>query len=203
MRFNSAAHRYLSHLGALVCGALLPLILGAGLGLEDNRPIRASRMGIIDKLGIERIRMDLDEDGAPYIAFYDDRKVNRISLRESKDGSPNLVFFDSAGRARMGMLLNGVGAPEFALFDEEHRNLASVSIVEGWPILALFGRGGAGVGLKVAPQSSPQVIFSDENTVTRLRLMLDDTGKARLTFIAHDGREESQLTSGAAVPGGR
>lgn len=173
-------------------GLLVIFAVAAGLGMQNSKPIEVPSLSVVDKLGVERIRMALGKRGAPYLAFYDQKKVNRISLSEGEDGTPNLVFFDSLGRARTGIRLDADGSPALAMFDEHHRNLVSIAIVEGSPGIVAYGHEDEAVGLRVGAGPSPQLVLSDRNKVTRLRIELGDGGKPSLIFVDKDGKEENR-----------
>jgi hypothetical protein len=189
-----------SRRSALLAGAAVALlVLAVGAGLQDHRGgvVVGSAFTLVDRRGLVRIHAEVREGDGPSVAFYDLNKVNRMTLNLKADGSPGIALFDKEGSPRLGASLGSDSAPEIAMFDEAHRNLVSISIVKGRPVAVLFGQKEEAVGMRIGPDSTPQVLLTDKDAVSRLRIRLDEgTGKPSLIFMDKHGKVESRLTEG-------
>jgi len=111
---------------------IVMLVLMGGFGVVPNGVITAGKIVLVDKSGIPRLRMDLDE-GTPRITFtYENGDpCLLISGRE-------LCYYDQGKKVRINMTArNSLDLSSLSILDKEGKNCVTLSATPEGPYLSL------------------------------------------------------------------
>ena len=99
--------------------ALAVAAIALGIAWAGNRSTRvvAESVALRDAEGRARAVLELDDDGAPRLVFYDEAERRRVQLGLAPGGGAGLVVTDAQDHPRLALGATDDG-PQLSLFDE-------------------------------------------------------------------------------------